>query len=263
MVGSELSRIRPAQFFIPENEKGKYLGTAIIGEQSIGLSPKLNAIIGGRGSGKSALLDRIALSLDNARFEDPVDEERIEFLRTEIPAVTSLSGTSLSDGSFRFDYFDQSYVSSLFQNKGEAFNKKLKLYFGSAFDQVEEIKTRSIESEYSVQFNEQLLEPEAERQENLIDFIGRYVVDQHEKISIKFEKAPTASAVKNIRRLIMQLLWQKSTHLLGETFLRRLRKIEMLPKLSVLTRKPFLKQLVKPVFPILTIVSSIKPLKTS
>ena len=237
MVGSELSRIRPAQFFIPENEKGKYLGTAIIGEQSIGLSPKLNAIIGGRGSGKSALLDRIALSLDNARFEDPVDEERIEFLRTEIPAVTSLSGTSLSDGSFRFDYFDQSYVSSLFQNKGEAFNKKLKLYFGSAFDQVEEIKTRSIESEYSVQFNE--------------------------KLSIKFEKAPTASAVKNIRRLIMQLLWQKSTHLLGETFLRRLRKIEMLPKLSVLTRKPFLKQLVKPVFPILTIVSSIKPLKTS
>ena len=197
MVGSELSRIRPAQFFIPENEKGKYLGTAIIGEQSIGLSPKLNAIIGGRGSGKSALLDRIALSLDNARFEDPVDEERIEFLRTEIPAVTSLSGTSLSDGSFRFDYFDQSYVSSLFQNKGEAFNKKLKLYFGSAFDQVEEIKTRSIESEYSVQFNEQLLEPEAERQENLIDFIGRYGVDHDEKLSIKFEKAPTASAVKN------------------------------------------------------------------
>ena len=76
MVGSELSRIRPAQFFIPENEKGKYLGTAIIGEQSIGLSPKLNAIIGGRGSGKSALLDRIALSLDNARFEDPRSEER-------------------------------------------------------------------------------------------------------------------------------------------------------------------------------------------
>lgn len=168
MVGSELSRIRPAQFFIPENEKGKYLGTAIIGEQSIGLSPKLNAIIGGRGSGKSALLDRIALSLDNARFEDPVDEERIEFLRTEIPAVTSLSGTSLSDGSFRFDYFDQSYVSSLFQNKGEAFNKKLKLYFGSAFDQVEEIKTRSIESEYSVQFNEQLLEPEAEDRKSVV-----------------------------------------------------------------------------------------------
>ena len=64
MVGSELSRIRPAQFFIPENEKGKYLGTAIIGEQSIGLSPKLNAIIGGVAAANPLYFDRIALSLE-------------------------------------------------------------------------------------------------------------------------------------------------------------------------------------------------------
>lgn len=196
MVGSELTRIRSNQFFVPDSEQGKYLGSVHIGGQQLQLSPKLNAIIGGRGSGKSVLLDRIALSLNSSRFDDLIETDRFKFLETEIPVISSMSNVELGDGSFQFEYFNQSYVSSLFQSKGEAFNKQLEVYFGSAFGQIEEIKTESIRSGYGSKFNEMLLGLEPESQDNLIDFVGKYGVDRDEKLSIKFDKAPSATEAK-------------------------------------------------------------------
>jgi len=95
-----------------EDERGQYLGSVTIGDQKIDLSPRLNTIIGGRGSGKSVLLDRLAMALDDSKCEKHFnDTDRIEFLKASTPTVQCLSGQTVIHDSFQFEYFNQSYVS--------------------------------------------------------------------------------------------------------------------------------------------------------
>jgi len=151
MVGSEVSRITRTPIAIHEDERGQYLGSVTIGDQKIDLSPRLNTIIGGRGSGKSVLLDRLAMALDDSKCEKHFnDTDRIEFLKASTPTVQCLSGQTVIPDSFQFEYFNQSYVSLLFQSKGDAFNRQLEGYFGSAFDLVNDIDTESVKSSNSV-----------------------------------------------------------------------------------------------------------------
>lgn len=82
----------------------------------------MNAIIGGRGSGKSVLLDSIARHLDG---DIKMHESRTIFLDSHDVKVRNLRGEPIGLGTFRFDYFDQNCISKLFDKEGGEFNRHL------------------------------------------------------------------------------------------------------------------------------------------
>lgn len=152
MVGSEVRRITRDSQGVPEEDKGKYIGKVVLHGDTIPLSPKLNVIIGGRGSGKSVLLDRIATALNKEKGEGSIkDADRVAFLLLAMPEIFSLANQKIEDGVFSFEFFNQSYVTDLFRNKGEEFNNQLQSYFSAAFTVVKDIETETIRSENSVQ----------------------------------------------------------------------------------------------------------------
>lgn len=127
MAGSEISRITRKQYYIDNLELGSYIGTVMFEDQRIELTPRLNAIIGGRGSGKSVFLDSLAnyLGLPNGRL----DKKRKEFIDQFRVGLESMSGSSINPGQFRFDYYNQSYIAKLFEKHGNEFNVELESYF--------------------------------------------------------------------------------------------------------------------------------------
>lgn len=197
MVGSEISRITRTPIAVREDERGRYLGSITVDGHTIELSPRLNAIIGGRGSGKSVLLDRLALSLNESECATQLDDDdRLKFLNTAVPTVRCLSGQEVVPSSFQFEYFNQNYVSSLFLKRGEEFNKQLQNYFKSAFDSVADVDIESIRSSERIRFSELVSRHTAETADNLIDFVGKYVLTRDENLPLKLPKAPTNAAVK-------------------------------------------------------------------
>ncbi len=210
MAGSEVRRITRDPQGIAEQNRGKYIGHVALENDTIQLSPKLNAIIGGRGSGKSVLLDRIAVALNQERSENSIkDKDRIDFILSSTPEVFSLANQKIENSVFNFEFFNQSYVTELFRNKGEAFNDQLQSYFSAAFNGIKDIDTEAIRSENSVRFNTLLEEDLIEEPENLINFVGRYEKDHDEKLSLKIGKGPSKVSTKKREDLSYQDLIDK------------------------------------------------------
>lgn len=88
------------------------------------LSDRLNVIVGGRGKGKSALLDAIVAALNENEIED---RTRREFVKKFHVEILNFNGT-IMPSDVKFLYFSQSYISKLFdgesQTKLESFLKK-------------------------------------------------------------------------------------------------------------------------------------------
>lgn len=90
----------------------------------IEFSDRLNAIVGGRGKGKSALLDAIVYDLNENEIENRIRRDFVKKFHVEI--------TNFNDGlmpsDVKFLYFSQSYISKLFdgesQSRLESFFKK-------------------------------------------------------------------------------------------------------------------------------------------
>lgn len=210
MVGSEVRRITRDLQGVPEEDKGKYIGKVVLHGDTIPLSPKLNVIIGGRGSGKSVLLDRIATALNKEKGEGSIkDADRVAFLLLAMPEIYSLANQKIEDGVFSFEFFNQSYVTDLFRNKGEEFNNQLQSYFSAAFTVVKDVETETIRSENSVRFNELVEDDINAEPDNLINFIGRYQNDNDEKLSLKIGKGPSKASTKAREELSYQGLLDK------------------------------------------------------
>ena len=79
LAGSDISRITRTQNRIEDIDLGSYIGCVNYPNQSIELSPRLNAIIGGRGSGKSVLLDSIATTI-RPSLSDRLQGDRRNFM---------------------------------------------------------------------------------------------------------------------------------------------------------------------------------------
>ena len=147
LVGSEPTRIRKSIEVITDSRKGNFIKKVIFQESEILLSHQLNAIIGGRGSGKSILLDRIAKELGCALLPS----QRLEYLsRFDIELLDS-NGDKISN-NFTIDYFNQSYVSEIFNT--ENFNEKLSCKFSDAFDEIAGFDHKEIVSNYRSKFIE-------------------------------------------------------------------------------------------------------------
>jgi len=182
LAGSEISRISREQYVIEPTSLGSYIGRVQFGDQTIELTPRLNAIIGGRGSGKSVLLDSMASYLGLPA--DRLDKDRIEFIGSFPVSLTSMSGGTIDPGQFHFDYYNQSYIAKLFQKHGDAFNVELESYFRSAFQHVEQIPVSQIRRDNEEAFESHLATEQDHTLDNLEGFIERYVIDNKDALSI-------------------------------------------------------------------------------
>ena len=200
MVGSERSRILGSPEAIPSQNQGSYLGSIEFDGCTIELSPQMNAIIGGRGTGKSVLLDSIAQCLGKV-FQ--IKREREEFLRKHNTMVKSMDGLSLNGSSFNCDFFKQNYILSLFEKDGEKFNEALEAYFSDAFRQVDayEIEEQRSSLRESFTRNYRYEGDFAATSENIAGLIEKYIDDQNDNLNIKITQSLVGKATKDLKEL--------------------------------------------------------------
>lgn len=182
MAGSELTRITREQDVIEDEDLGSYIGNVDFGGQKIAFTPRLNAIIGGRGSGKSVLLDTVAFYLGLP--EGRLTKERIDFVSGSPVSVSSMSGSDIDTGQFHFDYFNQSYIAKLFEKQGAAFNAELESYFSAAFESVEQLEVAPTKRANEEAFERLLSVFQPQTPSNLFGFVEKYIVDSKDSLNI-------------------------------------------------------------------------------
>ena len=106
------------------NDLKKINGNNLI---EIEFSDRLNVIVGGRGKGKSALLDAIVYSLNENAVEDKLRRKFAEKFHVEIINFNDMSMAL----DVNFLYFSQSYISKLFDGESQA---KLETFFEKEFE---------------------------------------------------------------------------------------------------------------------------------
>lgn len=182
LAGSEITRITRTQSKIDDSDLGSYIGTIDFEGQRIRLTPRLNAIIGGRGSGKSVLLDSIACTIRPGAGN--LSDERRAFITSRNVNVTTMSGTRIPIGQFGIDYFNQSYIATLFEKTGKDFNDAVEKHFEAAFARVGIIDKRAIELDNSERFTGLLEAFIDQTPENIVGFVDKFIVDTKDSLDM-------------------------------------------------------------------------------
>lgn len=198
LAGSDISRITKVQNRVDGVNLGSYIGLVDFGGQSLEFSPRLNAIIGGRGSGKSVLLDSIAKAV-NPSLLDRLQDERKTFITSRPVTVETMSDSPIIAGQFRLDYFNQSYIAKLFEKSGDEFNRELETYFADPFSKVVPIDHGEIERENASRFNSLLESFDSETPGNIVGFVEKYIVDTKDKLDIAIYAKKSRLAVHDTK----------------------------------------------------------------
>lgn len=144
LVGTDCHRITKAKRVLTSDAKGKCIGEITQGQNKIFFSPGLNSVVGGRGSGKSLLIDGAAFylkpDLSKSIFSDS-QPDRIDYLDKLQYCVFDLNGELLKHHDFHFDYYNQGYAQELFRKKCDLVST---VYFKDEFSSLE---TYNIEQE--------------------------------------------------------------------------------------------------------------------
>jgi ABC-type lipoprotein export system ATPase subunit len=184
MVGSDSSRIALNLEKISKTSKSKLIGEIQLEDNNIFLSSKLNTIIGGRGSGKSILLDKIALDLGlrlNTKYK-----KRNEYLSKFKISLKDLNG-ELINSTFRVDYFDQNYVSKIFNSEDR--NKELEEYFNNEFSKIDRLNADNILLQLKEKYDENLIKSSfVVINDNLGNLIDTFKIIPESDIPIKIIK---------------------------------------------------------------------------
>ena len=183
LAGSEITRITGTQDRIDNSDLGSYIGTVDFEGQQIRLTPRLNAIIGGRGSGKSVLLDTIACTIKPGAGN--LSEDRRDFISGRNVNVTTMSGTRIPVGQFGIDYFNQSYIATLFEKTGKDFNDAVEKHFEAAFARVGTIDSRAIELTNSERFTALIETFVDQTPENIVGFVDKFIVDTKDSLDME------------------------------------------------------------------------------
>lgn len=134
LAGSDKSRIIYEYEDRPQSNPSEKIKRVIISDDlkklkknnriELELSDRLNVIVGGRGKGKSALLDAIVYKIDEKKIENA---GRATFVKKFDTQIINFNEVSLSSDT-NIVYFSQSYINKLFdgnsQEKLESFFKK-------------------------------------------------------------------------------------------------------------------------------------------
>lgn len=181
LVGSDCTRIRKHYVKLDKSQFSNYIGTIIFNGQTINLSHQLNSIIGGRGSGKSVLLDSIALKLGRSIEND----DRKEFLLNNSIELFDFNNNPI-DGNYKIEYYQQAYISDIFSSKD--FNHKLKLKFNEVFDLIPNIDVSTIILKYKTTFKSFIDENKIPTSENLPGLRDNFYILSDDELDVKITK---------------------------------------------------------------------------
>lgn len=188
LAGTDCRRIVKDYEAIDESNFGNLIGTLNFDGIDIKLSPKLNAIVGGRGSGKSLLLDSSALTLKPKLDEDNtmIKANRKEYINTFNVKVKNYDNNEFIVDTFNFDYFNQSYVSEIFNNNDP--NTAIKSYFKDEFEAIEDIDRDAIIENLKQVYKEIIKEDKIEKLNNISSLSEKYIINKNSKIKINLAK---------------------------------------------------------------------------
>lgn len=195
LAGTDYRRIVKNPFIIDKSNIGDFIYKIVIEDQPIELLPKLNAIIGGRGSGKSLLLDNIALNL-NSKIEDSdfLTKERKDFLKEMDINIYNYAGKKLSLDEIKFDYYNQSYISKIF-NSSES-NIAIKNYFLDEFEKIKDIPTEEIKLEINSKFSNSLKNFTTIEKSNISGLVEKFIITKNDKFPFKYNKKDIIKTTK-------------------------------------------------------------------
>lgn len=135
LAGVDCRRITNKQYSADNDaEAGNYIKKIKFDKNEIMLSPKLNVIIGGRGSGKSLLLDSLNLNINNSNKVTIINNSRKDYI-SKFPTITYNGKLKKIKKNMQIDYFDQLYVSKVFDG-----SNNIKDYFALEFDNIKQPK---------------------------------------------------------------------------------------------------------------------------
>lgn len=142
LVGSEYRRISREQYLINNEEKGGYIGRIVQGENEIEFSNKLNVVVGGRGSGKSLLIDSIYYY---TKKEHPkLTTKRLEYLKKLNYRICDMNNNDLEDHDFNIDYFDQGYINKFYEENINLFTSE---YLKDEFLKLEDFNKETVKTD--------------------------------------------------------------------------------------------------------------------
>lgn len=183
LAGSDVRRITRSKNIVDVLNYGNYIAYISSCGQVIELSPKLNVIIGGRGSGKSILLDSIKNSISPTEISQYLNSDRIKYIESLDYKVLDNNKESMKDRRVHVDYFNQGFIHDLF-DKGDCLSTT---YFGSEFKNFTNNDVPLIRNTYKTElFSSEFSEkPDVTNITSLVDIIKKL---PEEKKGFKFKK---------------------------------------------------------------------------
>lgn len=183
LVATDCNRISNNKIKINDNNKGNLIGKISFNNQEICLSDGLNTIIGGRGSGKSLLLD----ALYNYLFvDDRISKKRRDFISKYPLKLFNFNNDEIKTSSFQVDYYEQAYVSKIFNS--DNYSEEIEKYFYSAFEKINNIDDKLIISELKQKFKELLIKNEELEKENISSLISKYQKEIDVKLKLSLTR---------------------------------------------------------------------------
>ena len=197
LAGTDCRRILKEKKKINEDNSGNFIGSISINGEDIKLSDRLNTIVGGRGSGKSLLLDKMALSMDSSVRENKIlKDDRIDFLDTIKIELKNLDGTNIELDNKKIDFFDQSYVSKIFNSNN--ISEEIETYFADEFKNIEHID-KEAELQLIKSKHEEYLKKDttAKPTSNISNFVGKYKKIDDRSVGLKIRKTD----IKDLKKI--------------------------------------------------------------
>ncbi len=179
MAGTDVTRIRGSAMAFDTSKKPGMIKEVIFDDIPIQFSTQLNAIIGGRGSGKSILIDSIAKKLGKG---DILPQKRKEFLNKFPISIKNFNDVEIFD-NFEIDYFNQAYVTDLFSN--DNFGENLKKKFADSFSTLTNVNKETIKAGNDAMFRGLLDRHINQTVENLDAFANSYPKISNDGLSAK------------------------------------------------------------------------------
>lgn len=213
LAGTDCRRIVKKSQNIDESNLGNYIGYLNFNGENIQLSPKLNAIVGGRGSGKSLLLDASALYLKPKLDEnnEMIQQSRKEYINLFKIQVKNYNDNPIESDTFEFDYFNQSYVSHIFNDKNPS--KAIENYFKDEFNSVEDIDKEEILSKIKEKYKELIKKVDNGQLDNISSLTEKYSINKNSKINLAVAKKDMIKGKKieysNYQELLKLILENK------------------------------------------------------
>lgn len=188
LVGTDCRRIVKNPEKIDENNLGNLIGKVNFNGIDINLSPKLNVIVGGRGSGKSLLLDSIALNLNPKLDEEDkmLKENRKNYINNFDVDVINYRGTSFKANTLSFDYFNQAYVSKIFDNSDPS--QAISNYFKDEFESINDIDKDEILSLLKQKYKEKIKIAKSEQLNNISSLSEKYIISKNSRLKMNIVK---------------------------------------------------------------------------